>query len=211
MPNSIALLRGINVGRAKRVAMADLRELIEGLGFTEVRTLLNSGNAVLTIPAGHRRDPAARIESALASQLHVTARVFVLSAEDLHQIVAAQPFPQFAENPSRAMVTFIPDLADLAKLRPLLKQDWSPESLSLGHQAAYARCPRGVLDSPLNTAIARLLKDGGTERPGLECAPEAARELRHGFSPRWRFSPCDAQPWDPLDASLPTFEQYPPM
>ena len=42
----VALLRGINVGRAKRIAMADLRALVEGLGFGEVRTLLNSGNAI---------------------------------------------------------------------------------------------------------------------------------------------------------------------
>lgn len=164
MPTSIALLRGINVGRAKRVAMADLRALLEGLGFTGVRTLLNSGNAVLTIPAGARGNPATQIESALASQLHVAARVFVFSAKDLHEIVAKMPLPQFAENPSRAIVTFIPNPADLAKLRPLLKQDWSPEALALGHQAAYAWCPNGLLESPLNTAITRLLQDGGTAR-----------------------------------------------
>ena len=46
MTRCIAFLRGINVGRAKRIAMADLRALIEGLGFSEVRTLLNSGNVV---------------------------------------------------------------------------------------------------------------------------------------------------------------------
>jgi uncharacterized protein (DUF1697 family) len=43
----VAFLRGINVGRAKRVAMADLRGVIRGLGFTSCRTLLNSGNAAL--------------------------------------------------------------------------------------------------------------------------------------------------------------------
>ncbi|HEV7404958.1 MAG TPA: DUF1697 domain-containing protein [Chthoniobacteraceae bacterium] len=164
MPNALALLRGINVGRAKRVAMADLRALLEGLGFSEVRTLLNSGNAVFTVPAGHRGELAAQIERALASRLHVTARVFVFSAADLHQIVAGMPFPQFAENPSRAMVTFIPNPADLAKLRPLLKEDWSPEALALGDRAAYAWFPNSVLESPLNTALARLLKDGGTAR-----------------------------------------------
>jgi uncharacterized protein (DUF1697 family) len=42
----IALLRGVNVGRAKRIAMADLRKLVEDLGYTGVRSLLNSGNIV---------------------------------------------------------------------------------------------------------------------------------------------------------------------
>ncbi|HSD71146.1 MAG TPA: DUF1697 domain-containing protein, partial [Thermoanaerobaculia bacterium] len=40
----VALIRGINVGRAKRVAMADLRALVGDLGYGDVRTLLNSGN-----------------------------------------------------------------------------------------------------------------------------------------------------------------------
>lgn len=44
----VALLRGINVGRAKRVAMSDLRRLVAGLGHDDVRTLLNSGNVVFT-------------------------------------------------------------------------------------------------------------------------------------------------------------------
>jgi len=47
----VALLRGVNnIGAARRVAMADLRVLFEGLGFRDVRTLLNSGNVVLSVP-----------------------------------------------------------------------------------------------------------------------------------------------------------------
>ena len=46
MTTYIALLRGINVGKAKRIAMADLRALLEGLGHADVATLLNSGNVV---------------------------------------------------------------------------------------------------------------------------------------------------------------------
>ncbi|MDQ6931759.1 MAG: DUF1697 domain-containing protein [Candidatus Eremiobacteraeota bacterium] len=41
--NQIALIRGITVGRAKRVGMADLRLLFEALGYRGVQTLLNSG------------------------------------------------------------------------------------------------------------------------------------------------------------------------
>jgi uncharacterized protein (DUF1697 family) len=62
------------------------------------------------------------------------------------------------------MITFIPKAVDRAKLRPLLDRDWSPETLALGHQAAYSWCPNGLLNSPLNTAITRRLKDGGTAR-----------------------------------------------
>jgi uncharacterized protein (DUF1697 family) len=59
----IALLRGINVGKANRIPMADLRALLEGLGHTDVTTLLNSGNAVFRATKGtsakHATDIAA--------------------------------------------------------------------------------------------------------------------------------------------------------
>jgi hypothetical protein len=47
VPTYVVLLRGINLGSKRRVAMADLRELLEGLGYDDVRTHLQSGNVVL--------------------------------------------------------------------------------------------------------------------------------------------------------------------
>lgn len=61
----VALIRGINVGRAKRVAMADLRALVEDLGYGDVRTLLNSGNVVFTSARRPPAKAAARIEEGL--------------------------------------------------------------------------------------------------------------------------------------------------
>ena len=57
MPAYIVLLRGVNVGKAKRVPMAEFRKLLEGLGYTNVATLLNSGNAVFRAPAGASNRP----------------------------------------------------------------------------------------------------------------------------------------------------------
>jgi uncharacterized protein (DUF1697 family) len=68
----VALIRGINVGRAKRVAMADLIALVESLGYQDVRTLLNGGNIVFTAPGAITR-AAVRIENELASRLGVSA------------------------------------------------------------------------------------------------------------------------------------------
>ena len=76
----VAFFRGINVGRAKRIAMADLRVLVEGLGHTGVRTVLNSGNVVFTRPASAKGDPAARIEKAIESKLGVSCAVIALDA-----------------------------------------------------------------------------------------------------------------------------------
>ena len=83
----VALIRGINVGKAKRVAMADLRAELEKLGYEDVRTLLNSGNVVFTVPAKSQGDPAARVEEVLEKRLRVPARVVVLTAAELARAV----------------------------------------------------------------------------------------------------------------------------
>ena len=87
----VALLRGINVGRAKRIAMGDLRAVVERLGFTEVRTLLNSGNVVFTGATAKPQEIATRIEEALASRLGVSSATIVLTGDDVQTIVDDRP------------------------------------------------------------------------------------------------------------------------
>jgi uncharacterized protein (DUF1697 family) len=163
MPH-VALLRGINVGKAKRVAMADLRALVAGLGYREVRTLLNSGNVVFTVPRGVRGDPAARIERGLASQLGVAARVTVLTYAELEAVVDANPLLGMATDPSRLLAAVLADPADRARALPLTHEDWAPEAVALGPRVVYMWCPRGVLESRVAASVGRLLADAVTTR-----------------------------------------------
>lgn len=160
----VALLRGINVGKAKRVAMADLRALLEKLGYSDVRTLLNSGNVVFSGTDGGRGDAAARIEMAIAKQLGVTSRVIVLSAAELAMTVGENPIVALASDHSRLLVAVLGNPADRARLLPLSKQDWGLEALALGKRVAYMWCPGGWLESPLATAVTRLLGEATTVR-----------------------------------------------
>ncbi|MCD2515193.1 DUF1697 domain-containing protein [Massilia sp. G4R7] len=160
----VALLRGINVGRAKRVAMADLRQLVEGLGFTQVRSLLNSGNVVFQAEGTSAGAAAAAIEEALVLKLGVAARVFVLDSEELAAIVAANPLLDVADNHSRLMVFVLGDPDQRGRLAALAEQDWGCEQLALGERAAYVWCPEGVLDSAPALALGKQLGDGTTSR-----------------------------------------------
>lgn len=160
----VALIRGINVGRAKRVAMADLRAMVEKLGYGDVRTLLNSGNVVFSAPSSDRRNPARRIEDAMPGQLGVSARVTVLSAEELAAVVAENPLGKVADDPSRLLVTVLTDPADRKGLLPLARKPWSPEALGVGTRAAYVWCPKSMLESPLFAAVTKLVGDGATTR-----------------------------------------------
>lgn len=160
----IALLRGINVGRAKRIAMADLRQLVGELGCTEVRTLLNSGNVVFQPPPRGRARIATRIQDAIVLKLGVAARVIVLGSDELDRIVAANPLLAVATDHARLMVFFFSDPAAPALLAPLAATDWGLEVFSVGAQAAYLWCPAGVLDSKAMMAIGKLIGDGLTSR-----------------------------------------------
>jgi uncharacterized protein (DUF1697 family) len=164
-PTHVALLRGINVGTAKRVAMADLRLWLGELGHAGVQTLLNSGNAVFaatgrTAPATH----AARIEALLAGHLGFDVPVIVKPAQSIAATVASPPPTLVADNESRLMLCFTQDDAALAELAPLASQDWGAERLALTPHAAWMWCPAGVITSPLAKATAKKLGERGTTR-----------------------------------------------
>jgi uncharacterized protein (DUF1697 family) len=160
----VALLRGINVGRAKRIAMADLRALVEGLGYGDVRTLLNSGNVVFTVPRAAKGAPASRIEKAIETQLGVSSRVTVITAAELAAIVEENPLLEIADDPSRLLIAVLNDTADRTRLEPLLKQDWTPDALAVGQRVAYMWCAGGLLESRLADTVGRLLRDAMTTR-----------------------------------------------
>jgi len=143
----IALIRGINVGRAKRVAMADLRAIVEDLGYRDVRTLLNSGNIVFTASGHSAVNSADCIEAALSTRL---------------TIVDDNPLGDFASDPSRLLVAFLRNPEDLTRLDPLLEQDWKDEVLALGVGVAYLWCPNGIIASRLVKAVGRVLGDNMT-------------------------------------------------
>ena len=159
----VALFRGINVGTAKRVAMADLRDVLEELGCTDVRTLLNSGNAVFTPPPRGSGNIAARIEKAVAGRLKVQSRVTVVTGKEIAEAIEKNPFPK-AANLSRLLVLTMRDAKARAALATLAGKDWKPERLAIDGRFGYVWVPDGVNDSVLWAQVNRALGDGVTSR-----------------------------------------------
>ena len=160
----VALLRGINVGRNKRVAMADLRTLIEGLGYGDVRTLLNSGNVVFTAPKSASKDAGAKIEKAMVTKLGVSSKITILDVSTLADAITKHPFGKVADNPSLLLVAVLASPTDRSILAPLAKQKWSPEALAVGDRVAWLWCPNGQAQSPLAIAAWKALGDRVTAR-----------------------------------------------
>ena len=107
MTSYVAFLRGINVGGNKMVAMAELRAMLEALGFTDVKTLLQSGNAVFR---GAAKPPAKleqQLEAATAKRIGVTCDYHVRTAAELREAIDANPLTAEAKkDPARLLVSF---------------------------------------------------------------------------------------------------------
>ncbi len=164
MPRYVALFRGINVGKAKRIAMADLRTLLAKLGYTDVKTLLNSGNAIFSADVAPSREIAATIRAAVHKKLGVDAHVIVKSAKDIAAIVKGNVLDKVATDASRLLVAMTDDGKALVAVKALAKLQWGDERIHVGKDAAYLWCANGILESKAAVALLGGLKDVGTTR-----------------------------------------------
>src|SRR5437016_8256852 len=120
MNTYIALLRGINVGGHKQVAMADLRDLLTRLGFADVRSLLQSGNLIF----GATRRTAAQLERLLeteaAKRLGLQTDFFVRTAKEWDSVVVNNPFQkEAARDPGHLVVMFLKDAPGASAVKAL--------------------------------------------------------------------------------------------
>jgi uncharacterized protein (DUF1697 family) len=148
----IALFRGINVGKAKRISMAQLKAMFEDLGFSNVRTLLNSGNVVFEAGRSAPTSNATRIAAALLERTGVSANALVLQAKTLNAVVAGNPFAAGIDDPSRMLVGFYIDATDRTPFEAL-RREFPDEAFALGEHACYLRCDGGILESRIADAL----------------------------------------------------------
>ncbi len=153
LPTYVALLRGVNVGKGKRVPMAELRTLLSKLGYKGVATLLNSGNAVFHAAKGASATHGAKIAAAILRKLKVEVPVIVKSAGELAAIVSENPINSAAPEHSRLLVAFVQDSKVLARLAAIELLVTSPEKFAIGKNAAYLYCARGILVSKAGEAL----------------------------------------------------------
>jgi uncharacterized protein (DUF1697 family) len=153
MPAFVTLLRGVNVGKAKRVPMAEFRKLLEGLGYTNIVTLLNSGNAVFRASAGTPKKHADEIAAAILRNLKVDVPVIVKTDTELAAIVAENPFAVDGPERSRMLVAFTQDRVALASVSSIASLVSPREKFLAGRHAAYLYCTDGILESKAGAAL----------------------------------------------------------
>jgi uncharacterized protein (DUF1697 family) len=153
MANRIALLRGINIGPRQRVKMPELRALIEGLGHTDVETLVQSGNVVFTA----RAKPATlekQLEEAIEAELGVDPKVVVRTRDELAAAIEANPF-EVPGNPKDLHVTFLAGKPDAQARKTLEDADLAPDELKFLGREIYILYNDGMGRSELAKQLGR--------------------------------------------------------
>jgi uncharacterized protein (DUF1697 family) len=157
VPTYVALLRGINLGARHRVAMADLRGLLDGLGYGDVRTHLQSGNAVFTAPTRSGGTVRGEVEAALADRYDFPVPVVVRTGQQLAKVVDADPFGDVATDHARYLVQFADRSIPSGVVGDLDPAALAPERLVVSGREAYLWLPDGLQRSPLATAVDKRL------------------------------------------------------
>jgi uncharacterized protein (DUF1697 family) len=148
------LLRGINVGRAHRIGMADLRGLLQAEGHGDVATLLQSGNVVLDSDLAPG-ELARSVEQALERRFGFPVPTVARTADALLAVVAKDPLGAVATDPTRYVVAFFaedlpPDVEEF-----LRGVDPGDDAFAVDGRELYLWCPHGQLESPLAAALAK--------------------------------------------------------
>jgi uncharacterized protein (DUF1697 family) len=161
VPTHVALLRGINLGGHKKVAMADLRELVSSLGHADVATYIQSGNVVFSAEQSDTAALAAALEEAIAETIGVRARVVVLSREELDQVIRDNPYSDEA-NPRAVHAVFLsgqpgPEVAErVADAQQQVARKGSRDTAQVIGRTIFLHTPDGYGRSDLAAEIVKL-------------------------------------------------------
>ena len=128
--------------------MADLRELLSGLGYGDVRTHLNSGNAVFTSRTGNPLKLAREIEKGIKDTLRLSVRCQVWSGDELRAVLAGNPFQKSATDGSKMLVLFLSEQPDPTLLEAHDPTHLAREQIRVADRAIYQWCPDGFLAAP---------------------------------------------------------------
>jgi uncharacterized protein (DUF1697 family) len=150
-----ALLRGINVGGAKRVPMPELRTVLTELGHTGIATYLQSGNAVFRSDSDDEEALAATLKQALRRRFGFSVDCLVRTAGYLAAVADACPFPAAGLEGKQLHVTYYDRPVDADRFADLEAGDFLPEEFRLGDRCLYLYAPDGLGRSKLAVALGR--------------------------------------------------------
>ncbi len=148
-----ALLRGINIGPHKRIAMPALREIVTTLGHTDVETYLQSGNVVFAPDPAAPDDLATQLEQAIADATGLDVPVVIRTGVELGGVVEASPYE--VGDPTKLVVAFLGEPLELGQLGLGDLGAYLPDELTVVGRELYVSVPNGQARSKLMEALTK--------------------------------------------------------
>jgi uncharacterized protein (DUF1697 family) len=164
MATWVAFLRGINVGGNHKLPMKELTALLGKEGLSDIATYIQSGNAVFRCARATAPALGKRIGEAISRQHGFHPRVLVLSAAELEQAAAANPFPQADADPAKLHLFFLATKPSSANLGALHALKAGSEAFELIDEVFYLYTPDGLGRSKLAERVERHLGVEATAR-----------------------------------------------
>jgi uncharacterized protein (DUF1697 family) len=153
MSGFIALLRAVNVGGTGIIRMADLKAICEKAGFTDVTTLLQSGNVVFRAKGGEKA-VAKKLADAIEKSHGFRPAVMVRTAAEIAAVMAANPYkPEEKSDPSHLIVAFAADAPTSGAAERVAAIKVSRERLALGGRELYIHYATGQGTSKVTNAV----------------------------------------------------------
>src|SRR5687768_15487184 len=162
----VGVLRAINLGSHNKIAMSDLRAMLEKLGLEDPKTLILSGNVVFKSASSAADKVERMLEAASTKHLGVTTDYFVRSAKEWQAIIEANPFAKQAKtDPARLVMMCLRDAPSPAQVKALQAAIKGPEIVKAAGRQAYIVYPDGQGRSRLTIQmIEKALATRGTAR-----------------------------------------------
>ena len=140
----LVMPRGINVGTRNRVPMAELRSKLADEGYSDVATVLQSGNVIVSTESARADRVGSAVQRLLSDEFDVNVPCVVRSANQVRRVVERNPLREAVSDPSRYLVNFLSQEPDPEMVRALLEEDHSPETIAIEGTEAYVWTPDGV-------------------------------------------------------------------
>lgn len=165
MPSHVALLRAVNLPGHNKIGMSNLRELAEALGFTDARTLLQSGNLVFSARERSGAWIERALEKAARERLAVDTDFFVRTSSEWKTLVDENPFSEEARSdPGHLLAVVLKDAPGVDRVSALQDSIAGREVVRAKERYLYAVYPDGVGRSRLTMAL--IEKKLGTKGTG---------------------------------------------
>ncbi|MBA3264448.1 MAG: DUF1697 domain-containing protein [Thermoleophilaceae bacterium] len=152
MARYAAFLRGVNLGRHRKVSGAELKSCFEEMGFEQAETFRTSGNVVFDAGREPRGKLTDTIEGALAKSLGYEVTVFVRTAQEIEAIAEHEPFPAQLVTASmgKLQVSMLNGKPSAAARKRVLALATEDDRLAFGDRELYWLPSGGIRDSALN-------------------------------------------------------------